>query len=200
MNFLRQLSETVNKLPDAKARVKYLEELLKKEKDKEKRKDIEKLLANAEQELEKEKKQGQKKTVSLEDSLKAPIGRVTAEKEEDYAVLPTAAAKKVQGLEEEKMPEKNYIELIDGKTYKTKTNADELSSYLKDEENRAYLEKMEKVWSSGETPEKTESLSGAYETAKESEEYKRDEQLKEMIGGDLKKKKEEEEYKRKKMA
>jgi hypothetical protein len=90
----------------------------------------------------------------------------------------------------ENYTEKNSKEYIRGRQ-------EELSDYIKDTENRQYLEKMNEIWSSG-----TQEIAGpditsrTYEREKESEEYKREEQLKEMINENIKRKEKEEEYKR----
>jgi hypothetical protein len=207
MGFEKELSELINKLPNAKARIIYLEKLLKKEKNKDKRKIIKKILSNAQKELKTEEKniEKKKKEVKLEEIIKPSIMPTitgpAAQVEEEY-VRPITHTEPIairEGLTEaapkgeetyEVKPEYKAGGLEGESSYTPKTE----SEYMGKLEGEMLFKAREE--STPTSP--TESLED-YTAAKDSEEYKRNEQFKDILRETSKKEEEEEEYKRKKL-
>lgn len=203
MGFEKELSELISRLPDAKARIIYLEKLLKKEKAKEKRKIIKKLLSNSKKELEKTKDGSEKKKVHLEEIVKpsaVPIETISTTPEEEY-IRPITQTEPIavrEGLKEE-MPkgEESYSAKEDYKsTLETQTAylPEAKSEYLSKFEGEMLFKAKEET-----TPTDISKPLEDYTAMPESEEYKRKEEFKDLLTEASKREEEEKEYRRKKM-
>jgi hypothetical protein len=211
MDFDRELSEQLRKLKSAKEKIEHLKKLLDKEKDRNNKETIKKVLAGAEKELEEEQKKEKAKEPELkkaaprlEEILKSSVvplnlGSSPAAKA-DYVRPAQMAARPMQirsertdfdetdGVYAEK---KDYkpAETLEKTAYKTDSRLDYIEKHDGDMWFKA---KGEGTAFNPTTPLKE------YTPIKESGEYKRQEQLKQMIEDSKKKQDELENYHRKK--
>ena len=206
MKFEKELCETINKLPNAKARITYLGNLLKKENNSKKRDIIKKLLSNSEKELEANTKKvvEKRRTPALEDIVKPSIMPLSSGSlpavDEDYvrpaasaapAIISTAATKPAAAGNDEYVKKEDYKIAGVDKSYIPAAK----SEYLGKLEGEMAFRAREE--STAFNP--TKPLED-YIPEKESEEYKRMEQFKQISAEVKKNEGELEEYMRKKRA
>lgn len=198
---LIELSREIEKLQDSSAKITYLEGLLKKTKEPEKKDAIKKLIAQLEKSIEEEnkKKKIAKANAELEAILsgreKRAVRAVEIENTKlddlDLRLGPVQEKKDTIIVKNDELSEKAYGPADD---YKAPGIMKEKPVYLNRLEDDMVLRGTQQSNSIDPTaPQKD------YEPNKESEEYKRNQQLDNIIKDTRKKEEEQKEYMRKKM-